>query len=408
VPIIVQKYGGTSVADLQRIRNVAERVLKTQREGYQVAVVVSAMAGETNRLIDLAKLACAEVSDRELDVLVSTGEQVTAALLALTIHEMGGKAVSLMGHQVRVLTDSAHSRARIKHIEKDRLTQALDSGAVAVVAGFQGIDENLNITTLGRGGSDTSAIALAAALKAYRCEIYTDVDGVYTADPRIVPEARKLKRITFDEMMEMASLGAKVMQVRSVEIARKFNVPFVVRSSFTDDPGTLVDLEGMKMEGAVVSSVTHDSNQARIICYKVEDRPGVAARIFAALAKANIVVDMIIQNVSSDGLADISFTVTRGDLKNAFRIVKSLVSEMHAGGVEKDDHIAKVSIIGVGMQYAPGIASKMFEILGNNGINIHMISTSEIKVSCAIERKFAELAVRVLHEGFGLEKADAR
>ncbi|MBI5526671.1 MAG: aspartate kinase [Deltaproteobacteria bacterium] len=404
--IVVQKYGGTSVADIHRIRSVASRVLKSQKAGHNVVVVVSAMAGETNRLVELAREINLSPPERELDVLVSTGEQVSAALLTLAIRDKGGKAESLMGHQVRIITDSTYAKARIKGIEKDRLLKSLEVGHIAVVAGFQGIDEEGNITTLGRGGSDTTAVALAAVLEAFRCEIYTDVEGVYTADPNIVPEARKLKHISFDEMMEMAGQGAKVMQVRSVEIAKKFNVPFVVRSSFSNEPGTLVDKEGLRMEGAVVSAVTCDANQARIAIYHVQDRPGVAARIFGPLAQANIVVDMIIQNVSAEGLADITFTVPRNDLEAAFGIVEKVSHECGATKVEKSDNIAKVSIIGVGMQYSPGIAAKMFEALSKSGINISMISTSEIKISCAVERKFAELAVRVLHERFGLEKEE--
>jgi aspartate kinase len=400
----VQKYGGSSVADIHRIRSVASRVLKSQKAGHNVVVVVSAMAGETNRLVELAREITPSPPERELDVLVSTGEQVSAALLTLAIRDKGGKAESLMGHQVRIITDSTYAKARIKGIEKDRLLKSLEDGNVAVVAGFQGIDEEGNITTLGRGGSDTTAVALAAVLEAFRCEIYTDVEGVYTADPNIVPEARKLKHISFDEMMEMAGQGAKVMQVRSVEIAKKFNVPFVVRSSFSNEPGTLVDKEGLRMEGAVVSAVACDANQARIAIYHVQDRPGVAARIFGPLAQANIVVDMIIQNVSAEGLADITFTVPRNDLEAAFSIVEKVSHECGATKVEKSDNIAKVSIIGVGMQYSPGIAAKMFEALSKSGINISMISTSEIKISCAVERKFTELAVRVLHERFGLEK----
>jgi aspartate kinase len=408
LPVIVQKFGGTSVADLTRIRAVAERVIRTRHDGNRVVVVVSAMAGETNRLIDLAKQISAEPSDRELDVLVSTGEQISAALLALTIQKMGGRAVSLMGHQVPIITDSAYARARIKRIERERLEAVLKSRKIAVVAGFQGIDEQGNITTLGRGGSDTSAIALAAALKAHRCEIYTDVDGVYTADPRIVPEARKLKHVSFDEMMEMAGQGARVMQVRSVEIAKKYNVPFAVRSSFSDDPGTLVDMEGARMEGAVISSVTCDQNQARIALYGIKDRPGMAAKIFRPLAEANVVVDMIVQNVGHDGLFDITFTVTRADLKKAFRIVKGIAADGGVEKVAKDDSIAKVTIIGVGMQYSPGIAAKTFEVLAKNNINISMISTSEIKISCIVDRKYAELAVRVLHDAFELSKPDGR
>ena len=402
--IIVQKYGGTSVGDLHRIRSVAARVLKTQRAGHQVVVVISAMAGETGRLIEMAREVTEKPDERELDVLVSTGEQISSALLTLAIRDKGGKAESLLGHQVRILTDSNYSKARIKHIEKDRLSKSLEEGNVAVVAGFQGIDDEGNITTLGRGGSDTSAVALAAALGAFRCEIYTDVDGVFTADPNIVPEARKLKRISFDEMMEMAGQGAKVMQVRSVEIAKKFNVPFVVRSSFNNEPGTLVDKEGLRMEGAVVSAVTCDKDQARIAIYAVQDRPGIAARIFGPLAQAGIVVDMIIQNVSAEGLGDINFTVPRGDLEAAFKIVSKVSKECGAAKLERTDNIAKISIIGVGMQYSPGIASKMFEALAKNGINISMISTSEIKISCAVDRKFSELAVRVLHDVFKLEK----
>ena len=406
--LIVQKYGGTSVGDLNRIRNVARRVAKTRQEGNDVVVAVSAMSGETDRLIQLANQGGDTPDLREYDSLVSTGEQVSAALLALTLQSLGVPGRSFLGFQVRILTDSAFSRARIRRIEVQALRQALKKGIVPVVAGFQGVDKEGNITTLGRGGSDTTGVALAAALKADVCEIYTDVEGVYTTDPNICPDARKLTHITYDEMMEMASLGAKVLQIRSVELAKKYNVPVHVRSSFSDRPGTFVTKEDRKMEKVLVSGVTYNKNEARITLVRVPDRPGIASKIFTPISDANIVVDMIIQNNSADGYTDLTFTVSKADLKRALKLVKATAEEIKAQEVLADENIAKVSVVGAGMVSHAGVATKMFAALSKENINILMISTSEIKISCVIESKYGELAARVLHQAFGLEKGDTR
>jgi aspartate kinase len=408
VALIVQKYGGTSVGDLNRIRNVARRVAKTRQEGNDVVVAVSAMSGETDRLIQLANQGGDTPDLREYDSLVSTGEQVSAALLALTLQSLGVPGRSFLGFQVRILTDSAFSRARIRRIEVQALRQALKKGIVPVVAGFQGVDKEGNITTLGRGGSDTTGVALAAALKADVCEIYTDVEGVYTTDPNICPDARKLTHITYDEMMEMASLGAKVLQIRSVELAKKYNVPVHVRSSFSDRPGTFVTKEDRKMEKVLVSGVTYNKNEARITLVRVPDRPGIASKIFTPISDANIVVDMIIQNNSADGYTDLTFTVSKADLKRALKLVKATAEEIKAQEVLADENIAKVSVVGAGMVSHAGVATKMFAALSKENINILMISTSEIKISCVIESKYGELAARVLHQAFGLEKGDTR
>lgn len=406
--LIVQKYGGTSVGDLARIRNVAQRAAKTRREGNDVVVVVSAMAGETDRLIRLAQEASEVPNLREYDSLISTGEQVSAALLAITLQSMGIPAKSFLGTQIRVLTDGAFSVARIREVETARLRRELKAGRIPVVTGFQGVDPEGNITTLGRGGSDTTGVAVAAALKADVCEIYTDVDGVYTTDPNICPEARKISLISYDEMMEMASLGAKVLQIRSVEFAKKYNVPIHVRSSFNDKSGTWVVKEDEKMEKVLVSGVTLSKNEARITITRVPDRPGVASKIFSPISDAHIVVDMIIQNTSSDGSTDLTFTIPKGDLKKAMKLVKKTADEIKAQSVMADENIVKVSIVGAGMVSHAGVASKMFTALAKENINILMISTSEIKISCVVEAKYGELAARVLHQAFGLGKGDLR
>ena len=406
--LIVQKYGGTSVGDLARIRNVAQRVAKTRRERNDVVVVVSAMAGETDRLIRLAQEASEIPNLREYDSLISTGEQVSAALLAITLQSMGIPARSFLGPQIRVLTDSAFSVARIREVETARLRRELKAGRVPVVTGFQGVDREGNITTLGRGGSDTTGVAVAAALKADVCEIYTDVDGVYTTDPNICPDARKIFRISYDEMMEMASLGAKVLQIRSVEFAKKYNVPIHVRSSFNDKSGTWVVKEDEKMEKVLVSGVTLSKHEARITITRVPDKPGVASRIFTPISDAHIVVDMIIQNTSLDGSTDLTFTIPKGDLKKAMKLVKKTAEEIKAQSVMADENIVKVSIIGAGMVSHAGVASKMFTALAKENVNILMISTSEIKISCVVEAKYGELAARVLHQAFGLAKGDLR
>ncbi|HET6412077.1 MAG TPA: aspartate kinase [Anaeromyxobacter sp.] len=402
--LIVQKYGGTSVGDVERIKNVARRALATQRAGNDVVVVVSAMSGETNRLLKLTQAVTERPDEREQDVVAATGEQVTIGLTALAIQGHGGKARSFTGPQVRILTDSAFSKARIRSIDSGKLRQALERGEIAVVAGFQGEDEEGNITTLGRGGSDTTAVAVAAAIEADACEIYTDVDGVYTTDPNVVPQARKLERISYEEMLELAGAGAKVLQIRSVEFAMKYNVPLWVKSSFTQDPGTLVCPEDPSMEHVVVSGIAYDRNEAKVSVRGVTDKPGVAARLFKPLADANIVVDLIIQNVGQGGYADMSFTVGKTDLPRALEIIRGVSTELGARTVETDDQIAKVSIVGVGMRNHAGVAAKAFDVLAGAGINIEMISTSEIKVSIVIAAKFVELAVRELHSAFGLDK----
>jgi aspartate kinase len=401
--LIVQKYGGTSVGSVERIRAVAERVVKTQEQGNHVVVIVSAMAGETDKLIGLANLVSSNPDEREMDLLLSSGERISAALTAIAIRELGCKSMSLTGRQVGIITDSFHTKAKIERVTGERVMHAVEEGMIPVIAGFQGITETSDVTTLGRGGSDLSAVAVAAAIKADLCEIYTDVDGVYTTDPNIVPDAKKLDKISYDEMLELASLGAKILQTRSVEFAKKYDVPVVVRSSFSDNPGTFVLKEDEDMEKVAVSGVAYDKNQAKITVTAVRDRPGVAARLFQAIAKANVVVDMIVQNVSSDGQAtDISFTVPKTDSKKALTLTEELAAEIGAKGVTLREDIAKVSVIGVGMRTHSGVAAKMFETLANHGINIMMISTSEIKVSCVIGAKYTELAVRVLHDAFGL------
>ncbi|MBD1399771.1 aspartate kinase [Pelovirga terrestris] len=402
--LIVQKYGGTSVGTVERIQNVARRVAKTFDEGNEVIVIVSAMAGETNRLVALANEISDMPDEREYDVLVSTGEQVTIALLSMCLKSMGYKAKSYLGSQIPMLTDKAYSRARIEEIGDKNIRADLQAGTIVVVAGFQGIDSDGNITTLGRGGSDTSAVAVAAALKADVCEIYTDVDGVYTTDPRIVPEARKIDKISYEEMLEMASLGAKILQIRSVEFAKKYNVVVHVRSSFDDSQGTLVMKEDQEMETVLVSGVTFNKDEAKISIFGVPDQPGVASQIFSPLGLNNITVDMIIQNISHQGATDITFTVPKTDCKKALQIIEGVAKDINARGVSHNTNIAKVSIVGVGMRSHTGVATTMFDTLAREGINIEMISTSEIKVSCVISDKYTELAVRILHEAFGLDR----
>ncbi|MBN1547347.1 MAG: aspartate kinase [Syntrophaceae bacterium] len=398
--LIVQKYGGTSVANIEKIENVAKKVIKTKTAGNDVVVVVSAMAGETDRLIALANKAADLPDPREYDSLISTGEQVTITLLSIVLNRLGYAAKSFLGFQVRVLTDDAFTKARILDVDEKAIRGELKKGSIVIVAGFQGIDENNNITTLGRGGSDTSAVALAAALKADVCDIYTDVDGVYTTDPNICPNARRLDKITYDEMLEMARAGAKVLQPRSVELAKKYNVPLYVKSTFTDEGGTLVTKEDKEMEKEVVSGVTYDKDQAKITIVHVPDRPGVAAQLFSPLADNNIVIDMIIQNASIDGYTDLTFTVSRKEIRQAYKLIEEAARKVGADKVEVDENVAKISIIGVGMISHSGVAAKMFSILAKEGVNILMISTSEIKISCVIQAKYTELAVSVLHEAF--------
>ncbi len=405
--LIVHKYGGTSVGNVERIHRVAERVERAHKEGHRVVVVLSAMSGETDRLLKLAHEVTGIPDERELDMLLSTGERVTIALLAMDLRGRGVHARSFTGRQVGIHTDSAHTKARISRVTADRIKDALSEGIVPVVAGFQGINARSDVTTLGRGGSDLTAVALAAALKADRCIIYTDVDGVYTADPNIVPAARRLDKISYEEMLEMASLGAKVLQSRSVEFAAKYAVPVEVNSSFKEGKGTLVTREDADMEGVMVSGVTGDRNQAKITIVGVPDRPGIAARVFGAVANANIVVDMIIQNVSQATMTDISFTVPKPDLRSAVDLVQHLSQEIGARSVAVIESIAKVSLIGVGMRSHSGVAAQMFEVLSREGVNIMMISTSEIKISCVIDEKYLELAMRTLHTAFGLDQISA-
>jgi len=402
--LIVQKYGGTSVADLERIANIAKRIIRYREEDNDLVIVVSAMAGETDRLLGLAHSISKFPEERELDVLVSTGEQVVSALLAITLKTMLCDAVSLLGHQVRIVTDSSFTRARISRIEQNQVVSELNRGKVVVVPGFQGVDEKGNITTLGRGGSDTSAVALAAALNADMCEIYTDVDGVYTADPNICERARRLDKISYEEMLEMASLGAKVLQIRSVEFAKRYNVPILVKSSFTDGEGTLVCKEVSDMEKMEVTGVTYNKNESKITVSKVPDKPGIASDIFTALSDAQIIVDVIVQNVSRDNFTDITFTVANADGKKAYKLMEEMAEKIGAEKVAIDEDIAKVSIIGLGMRSHAGVASKMFAVLAKEGINIEAITTSEIKISCVVEKKYGELAVRALHTAFGLDE----
>jgi aspartate kinase len=403
--LIVQKYGGTSVADTDRIKSVAERAVATAKEGNKVIVVVSAMAGETDKFVQFANEITDSPDEREMDLLLSSGERVTSALMAMAIQKLGCNSMSFTGRQVGIRTDSSHTKAMIEDIEANRLKLALEENKISVVAGFQGINEFSDVTTLGRGGSDTTAVAIAAALEADACEIYTDVEGVFTADPRVVPHARKMDRISYDEMLEMASLGAKVLHGRSVEFAKKYNVPIVVRSSFNNSPGTLVTKEDEIMEKVVVTGVTHDENQTRITIMRVPDRPGIAAKIFEAIAGANINVDMIVQNISSDDKAtDMSFTVSKADENRALEITRKVAEEMDAKGVSINSDVAKVSIVGVGMQSHFGVAAQMFETLSKAGINIMMISTSEIKISCVVDVHQMEDAVIALHDSFNLAK----
>jgi len=401
--LIVQKYGGTSVGDLDKIGNVANRIIKTYQAGNNVVVVLSAMSGVTDKLIDMAQKAAENPDRRELDVLMATGEQTTASLMAMMLIDMGYPAVSLLGHQAKVLTDNAYGNARIMDIGTDRIRQFIDDRHIVVIAGFQGAEPNGNITTLGRGGSDTSAVAIAAALQADVCEIYTDVDGIYSADPNICSRARKIEKISYEETLEMASLGAKVLQIRSVEFAKKFNVSVHVRSSFNEEEGTMVMKADAEMERLVVSGVTSDKNEARLTFKRVPDQPGVAAKIFTPLAEAGIVVDMIIQTSPSDGRNDITFTVPRGDYERAMAIGEKTVGVLGADSIRGKTDIAKVSVIGVGMKNHSGVAAKMFATLAAENINIRLISTSEIRISCVIDEKYAELAVRVLHSAFGLD-----
>ena len=403
--LVVQKYGGTSVGDADRIKNVARRVLDTKKHGNEVVVVVSAMAGETDKLIRLAQQVTQNPDEREMDVLISTGEQVSIALLAMALKALGADSKSYLGFQIKIATDSAFGKARITGIDSEKMFNDLKSGRIVVVAGFQGVDELTNITTLGRGGSDTTAVAIAAALKADACEIYTDVDGVYTTDPNICSKARKLSKISYDEMLEMASLGSKVLQIRSVEFAKKYDVPIHVRSSFNDNPGTIVCKEEKEMEKVVVSGVTYNKNEAKIEVMGLPDIPGVAAKLFKPIANANIVVDMIIQTSSSEkGCADMAFTVPKPDFAKTLQIVRDTIKGFGGKEVKSNEDIAKVSIVGVGMRSHSNVATQMFSALAKEGINIQMISTSEIKISCIIDSKYTELAVRALHDAFDLDK----
>jgi aspartate kinase len=402
--LIVQKFGGTSMGSIERIKQVAGRVIKEKNEGSDVVVVVSAMSGETNRLLDLAVKMGGKQDDMETDLIISSGEQISSGLLSLALKNEGYDAVPMLGHQVRITTDESYGKARISSIDSENIRRMLKSGKIVVIAGFQGIDSNGFITTLGRGGSDTTAVAVAAAVKADRCDIYTDVDGVYTADPNIVPDARRLDVVYFDEMIEMSSLGAKVLQIRSVEFAMKYGVNLFVKSTFVDGNGTQIKFIGEEesMEELQVSSVACDKDEAKISIRGIPDKPGIAARIFSKISAANIVVDMIIQNISIEGHTDLTFTVSKKDLKKALEITEELAKELDAKEVLSDDKIAKVSVIGVGMRNHYGTASTMFDVLAKENINIMMISTSEIKISCVIDAKYAELAARILHDAFNL------
>jgi len=401
--LIVQKYGGTSVGSIEKIRDVAKRVLEYHREGNQMVVVLSAMAGQTDNLIRLAREMTDEPDPRELDVLLATGEQVSVALFAMAIKSLGYDARSLLGFQVAIHTNRLFGRARIHDIETERIRKELEKRRIVTIAGFQGLDTRGDITTLGRGGSDTTAVALAAALNADLCEIFTDVNGVYTSDPNICPKAKKMDVISYEEMLEMASLGAKVLEIRSVEFAKKFNVPIHVRSTFTRERGTMVVAETEDMEKVLVSGVAFDKNEARITIKKIQDKPGIAAKIFRPIFRSGIIVDMIVQNTSEDGQTDLTFTVPKSEFQKTLKLVYQVGNEIGAERVMGDENIAKISIIGVGMRSHAGVAQKMFETLAQEGINIMMISTSEIKVSCVIDQKYTELAVRVLHSAFGLD-----
>ncbi len=402
--LIVQKFGGTSVGSTEKIKNVAKRVLGYQKQGHQVVVVLSAMSGETDRLLGLAGEIQEIPDQREMDMLVSTGEQVTIALFAMAVKALGSDAVSLLGDQVRIHTDNRHTRARIREIDTDLIHHHLDQGRIVTIAGFQGVTDDGDITTLGRGGSDTTAVALAAALKADACEIFTDVEGVYTTDPNICSEARKIDMITYDEMLELASLGAKVLEIRSVGLAKRYRVPLHVRSTFSENEGTWVVEEDKIMESMLVSGITYNKNEARITIKKVPDQPGIASKIFLPISDAGILVDMIIQNTRESHLTDMTFTVMRNDYDRTMELLKKVAEEIGAESVTGDKSIVKVSIVGVGMRNHSGIASTMFQIMANEGINLMMISTSEIKVSCIIAEKYTELAVRALHSAFALDK----
>lgn len=406
--LMVQKYGGTSLADIEKIRRVACRIIETKQKGHDVVVVLSAMAGDTDRLLRLARETVDVPDEREVDVLISTGEQVSVALMAMALKSMGQDCQPLLGFQVRIITDCAHGKARISRIDSDRILEALRAGKIAVVAGFQGIDEKNNITTLGRGGSDTTAVAIAAALGADVCEIYTDVDGVYTTDPTICEKARKMDRVSYEEMLEMASLGAKILHIRSVAFAMKYEVPIHVRSSFTDEKGTLVCAEDREMEDVLVSGVTYNKNEVKLTAARVPDTPGISAKLFGALADEQIVVDMIIQNTSQGGYTDLTFTVPKTDADKAFSVAQHVAAEIESGEVLIDEDIAKISIVGAGMRSHWGVASLMFSALAKENINIQLISTSEIRISCIIESKYTELAVRALHDAFELEKEQIR
>jgi len=405
VAVIVQKYGGSSVADLEKIQNIAKRVIQTRENGNDVVVVLSAMAGETSRLIQMADSASGGAADgREYDVLVSSGEQVSISLLSIVLNGMGHKAMSLLGHQVKILTNKIYGNARILSIDTGLISDELKRGKIVVVAGFQGVDEDGNITTLGRGGSDTSAVAIAASLKADFCEIFTDVNGVYTTDPNLYSKARKLKKVSYDEMLSLAGAGAKVLHPRSVELAKAYGVPVYVRSSFSEDMGTLVTKEDKDMEREVVSGVAYDRDQAKITISHVPDKPGIAAKLFTPLSDHDIIVDMIIQNASSKGYTDLTFTVSQKDIGEAKRLLDAVAGDIGVSRIDYDENISKISVVGVGMQSHSGVASKMFAVFAEEGINILMISTSEIKISCVVAAKYTELAVRVLHDAFGLEQ----
>lgn len=406
--LIVQKFGGTSVGSPAKIKAVAERVLRNKNQGNQMVVVLSAMSGETNRLVDLASQMQELPDTREMDMLLSTGEQVTVSLFAMAVKQAGGDAVSFLGDQVKINTDSVHTKARIESIDSQKILAELNQGRVVVIAGFQGVNDKGDITTLGRGGSDTTAVALAAALKADSCEIFTDVEGVYTTDPNICAKARKIDRISYDEMLELASLGAKVLDIRSVTLAKRYKVPIHVRSTFTETEGTWVIEEDKQMEGLIVSGVTYNKNEARITVSGVPNQPGIAAKIFTPISDENIIVDMIIQNQDAGrGKADMTFTVVRTDYERTLKLLQEVIKKIGAESVQGDTNIAKISVVGVGMRNHSGIASTMFSVLAKEGINISMISTSEIKVSCVIEEKYTELAIRALHDAFELDKSNA-
>jgi aspartate kinase len=402
--LVVQKYGGSSVANAERIQKVAQRVVSYRKKGYELVVVVSALGDTTDELIQLADKINSNPSEREMDMLLSTGEQISVALLAMAIHKLGAQAISFTGAQVGIITDSSHTRARIIKINADKIKEELKKGKIVIVAGFQGVTLNQDITTLGRGGSDLTAVALAKELNAGSCEIYTDVEGIFTTDPRIEPKARKIEEITYDEMLEMASLGAQVMQARSIEVAKKFNVPLHVRSSFSTNSGTMIIKEAKMMEDVVVSGITLNKNQAKITLCGVPDKPGVAVKLFKDLAMAGVSVDMIVQNVSHTRSTDISFTIAKADCAKAVKITKIVAGKIGSSELLIDEDIARVSIVGVGMKSHHGVAAKMFGIMADNKINIEMISTSDISISCIIKKKFAEIAVKKLHREFGLTK----